>query len=179
MGSPAANSWYAIKNAKQFNNGEVTDWSEVGVKALDDKTLEITMDHPLNTFDKTIAVKGLYPLRQDFVEKVGSDKLGSSVDTMLYSGPYAITDWVLDSSMELKKNDLYWVPRTLSQRRICISVEVDDANTKVAMFENGEIDATSSFPASILITCLITYTAIPAAVLCGCGSTRRVPARDL
>ena len=141
MGSPAASSWYAIKNAKQFNNGEVTDWSEVGVKALDDKTLEITMDHPLNTFDKTIAVKGLYPLRQDFVEKVGSDKLGSSVDTMLYSGPYAITDWVLDSSMELKKNDLYWDAKDSFPTENLHFVEVDDANTKVAMFENGEIDA--------------------------------------
>ena len=141
MGSPAASSWYAIKNAKQFNNGEVTDWSEVGVKALDDKTLEITMDHPLNTFDKTIAVKGLYPLRQDFVEKVGSDKLGSSVDTMLYSGPYTITDWVLDSSMELKKNDLYWDAKDSFPTENLHFVEVDDANTKVAMFENGEIDA--------------------------------------
>ena len=65
---PAAGMPSRTQNSSTMER--VTDWSEVGVKALDDQTLEITMDHPLNTFDKTIAVKGLYPLRQDFVEKV-------------------------------------------------------------------------------------------------------------
>ncbi len=112
MGSPAAYSWFAIKNASAYNSGEITDWAQVGVKALDDLTLEITLERPLNSFDRTIAVRGLYPLRQDFVEQVGgSEQLGSSPDTMLFSGPYIITDWVLESSMELKKNDLYWDQR--------------------------------------------------------------------
>lgn len=141
MGSPAAYSWYAIKNASAYNSGEVTDWADVGVKALDEKTLEITLERPLNTFDKTIAVKGLYPLRRDFVEEVGSDKLGSSVDTMLFSGPYIITDWVLDSTMELKKNDLYWDSANSFPTENLHFIEVEDANTKVAMFENGEVDA--------------------------------------
>ena len=66
MGSPAAYSWFAIKNASAYNSREITDWTEVGVKALDDLTLEITLERPLNSFDRTIAVRGLYPLRQDF-----------------------------------------------------------------------------------------------------------------
>lgn len=57
------------------------------MKALDDLTLEITLERPLNSFDRTIAVRGLYPLRQDFVEQVGSQQLGSSPETMLFSGP--------------------------------------------------------------------------------------------
>jgi oligopeptide transport system substrate-binding protein len=141
MGSPAADSWFAIKNASAYNDKEVTDWEEVGVKALDDKTLEITLEYSLNSFDKTIAVKGLYPLRQDFVEEVGSDKIGSSVDTMLYSGPYVITDWVLDSTMELKKNELYWDSENSFPTENLHFVEVEDDNTKVAMFESGEVDA--------------------------------------
>lgn len=87
MGSPAAYSWFAIKNASAYNSREITDWAEVGVKALDDLTLEITLERPLNSFDRTIAVRGLYPLRQDFVEQVGSQQLGSSPETMLFSGP--------------------------------------------------------------------------------------------
>lgn len=141
FGSPAANSWYSIKNSQKFSEGEITDWSEVGVKALDDKTLEITMEYPLNSFAKTIAVKGLYPLRQDFVESVGTDKLGSSVDTMLYSGPYVITDWVLDSSMDLTKNQYYWDSDNSFPTENIHFVNVDDPNTKVAMFESGEVDA--------------------------------------
>ncbi|MCI8538463.1 MAG: peptide ABC transporter substrate-binding protein [Oscillospiraceae bacterium] len=141
MGSPAAYSWFAIKNSSAYNSGEVTDWADVGVKALDDKTIEFTLERPLSTFEKTIAVKGLYPLRQDFVERVGSDKLGSSVDTILFSGPYVITDWVLESTMELKKNDLYWDSANSFPTQNLHFVEVEDANTKVAMFENGEVDA--------------------------------------
>ena len=140
MGSPSGYGWYAIKNAEAFGAGEITDWAEVGVKALDDLTLEITLGQPLATFAETIACLGLYPLRQDFVEQVG-DKLGSSVDTMLYSGPYVITDWVLDSTMELKKNDLYWDAENSFPTENLHFVEVEDANTKVAMFENGEVDA--------------------------------------
>ena len=141
MGSPAAYSWFAIKNASAYNSREVTDWADVGVKALDDTTLEITLEYPLNTFDRTIAVKGLYPLRQDFVESVGSEQLGSSVDTMLFSGPYVITDWVLENSMELTKNDLYWDSANSFPTKNLHFVEVDDDNTKVAMFENGEVVA--------------------------------------
>lgn len=44
MGSPAAYSWFAIKNASAYNSREITDWAEVGVKALDDLTLEITLE---------------------------------------------------------------------------------------------------------------------------------------
>ena len=141
MGSPVANSWFAIKNAAAYNREEITDWEQVGVKAIDEKTLEITMEYPLGSFDKTIAVKGLYPLRKDFVEKVGADKLGSSVDTMLYSGPYIITDWVLESSMELVKNDAYWDSANSFPTSNMHFVEVKDINTKVAMFESGEVDA--------------------------------------
>ena len=141
MGSPAAYSWFAIKNASAYNSREITDWAEVGVKALDDLTLEITLERPLNSFDRTIAVRGLYPLRQDFVEQVGSQQLGSSPETMLFSGPYTITDWVLESSMELKKNDLYWDSANSFPTQNLHFIEVEDDNTKVAMFENGEVDA--------------------------------------
>ena len=141
MGSPAAYSWFAIKNASAYNSREITDWEEVGVKALDEQTLEITLERPLNSFDRTIAVRGLYPLRQDFVEQVGSEQLGSSVDTMLFSGPYIITDWVLESSMELTKNENYWDSANSFPTKNLHFVEVEDDNTKVAMFENGDVDA--------------------------------------
>lgn len=141
MGSPSANSWFAVKNSAAYNKGDITNWEEVGVKALDDKTLEVTLEYPSTTFEKTLAVRGLYPLRQDFVEQIGQDKLGSSVDTMLYSGPYVITSWVLESSMELVKNDSYWDSANSFPTKNLHLIEVKDINTKVAMFENGEVDA--------------------------------------
>lgn len=140
-GSPAASSWYAIKNAELYSTGGDATWEDVGVKALDDKTLQITLEYPLSTFDATIARKHIYPLRKDFVEAVGVDKLGSSVDTMLYSGAYVISDWVLESSMDLVKNDLYWDAANSFPIRNLHFYEIVDPNTEVAMFESGEVDA--------------------------------------
>lgn len=147
VGSPASEGWYCIKNASAFNAGECT-WEDVGVKVIDEKTIEFTMEYPLATFDKTIAAKGLYPLRQDFVESVGYDNLGSSVDTMLFSGPYVITEWVLESSMELVKNDTYWDAENSFPTKNLHFVEVKDANTRAAMFENGEVDAIEQLAAT-------------------------------
>ncbi len=140
-GSPAAGSWYAIKNAEAYSSGEGLSWEDVGVKALDDKTLQFTLEYPLATFDATIARKHIYPLRQDFVESVGTETLGSSVDNMLYSGAYVMTDWVLESSMDLEKNDLYWDAANSFPTKYLHFLEIEDPNTEVAMFENGEVDA--------------------------------------
>ena len=140
-GSPAAGSWYAIKNAEAYSTGGGVTWADVGVKALDAKTIQFTLEYALSTFDRTIARKHIYPLRQDFVESIGMDKLGSSVETMLYSGAYAITDWVLESSMELVKNELYWDSANSFPVKNLHFLEITDPNTEVAMFESGEVDA--------------------------------------
>jgi len=140
MGSPAGNGWFDIKNAEAYSTGKITDWSELGIKSLDENTLEITLEYPSDTFAQTVGTIHLYPLNQAFVEEMG-DKLGSSVDTMLYSGPYIITDWVLDSSMELVKNDNYWDAANSFPTKNLHFIEINDDNTKVAMFENGEVDA--------------------------------------
>ena len=143
FGCPSAQKWYMIKNSEAYSTGsdESLTWEDVGVKALDDKTLQFTMERPLSTFAETVATKSLYPLRADFVESVGADKLGSSVDTMLYSGPYVISNWVLESSMDLVKNENYWNAAESFPVQNIHLIEVEDPNTEVAMFESGEVDA--------------------------------------
>ncbi|MBO4992353.1 MAG: peptide ABC transporter substrate-binding protein [Firmicutes bacterium] len=140
LGSPQASSWFMIKNAEKFANGEV-GWEEVGVKALDEKTVEFTLENPLNSFDQTVACKHIYPLNQAFVETVGVNNLGSSVDTILYSGGYTMTEWVLESSITLEKNPAYWNAENQFPVQTIKLLEVEDPNTEVAMFENGEVDA--------------------------------------
>ena len=71
---------------------------------------------------------------------------------MLFSGPYIITDWVLESSMELKKNDLYWDSANSFPTQNPHFIEVEDDNTKVACSKMAKVDALSRSPASILDT---------------------------
>ena len=66
---------------------------------------------------------------------------GSSVDKSLYSGPYVCSEWILDSKYVLTKNDYYWDSKDNWQVETIEGMEIADDGTKMAMFENGEIDA--------------------------------------
>lgn len=139
MGSPAASNFDNVAGANEFNAGEGS-WEDVGVKALDEKTLEITLIQPEQSFVLGMATSPPYPLRQDFVEAQG-EKLGSSPEAMQFSGPYVLTDWKLDSSLTFTKNDKYWNAENAFPVETITLLKVDDANTSYSMFESGEVDA--------------------------------------
>lgn len=145
MASPSASTYENVVGAMAYNSGEGS-WDDVGVKVIDDQNLEITLETPDDIFILTLATSGLYPLRQDFVEAQG-EKLGSSVDTMQYSGPYVLTEWKLDSSLTFTKNPEYWNADESFPVETVTLLKVDDANTIYSMFEAGEVDAIASVPA--------------------------------
>lgn len=145
MGSPSASTYENVVGAMAYNSGEGS-WDDVGVKVIDDQNLEITLETPDDIFILALATSGLYPLQQDFVEAQG-EKLGSSVDTMQYSGPYVLTEWKLDSSLTFTKNPEYWNADESFPVETVTLLKVDDANTTYSMFEAGEVDAIASVPA--------------------------------
>ncbi len=144
MGSPSASTYENIVGAVAYNTGEGS-WEDVGVKVIDDQNLEITLIKPDDIFILTLATSGVYPLQQDFVEEQG-EKLGSSVDTMQYSGPYTLTEWNLDSSLTFTKNPEYWNADESFPVETVVLLKVDDANTTYSMFESGEVDALAGVP---------------------------------
>lgn len=155
MGSPSASTYENVVGAMAYNSGEGS-WDDVGVKVIDDQNLEITLETPDDIFILTLATSGLYPLQQDFVEAQG-EKLGSSVDTMQYSGPYVLTEWKLDSSLTFTKNPEYWNADESFPVETVTLLKVDDANTIYSMFEAGEVDAIASVPAQYR-DLLVDYT---------------------
>ena len=142
MGCPQASGYYDIAGAEAFNTGSGS-WEDVGVKAIDDKTLEITLTEPNDDYILQLATSAPTPLRQDFVEAQG-ESLGSSVDALQYSGPYVLTEWVLDSSLTFTKNPEYWNADESFPVETITLLDVDDANTAYSMFESGEVDALAS-----------------------------------
>lgn len=142
MGCPQASGYYDIAGAEAFNTGSGS-WEDVGVKAIDDKTLEITLTEPNDDYILQLATSAPTPLRQDFVEAQG-ESLGSSVDALQYSGPYVLTEWVLDSSLTFTKNLEYWNADESFPVETITLLDVDDANTAYSMFESGEVDALAS-----------------------------------
>ncbi|WP_164667494.1 peptide ABC transporter substrate-binding protein [Virgibacillus doumboii] len=127
-----------IKNATAVNKGEVPV-EELGVKAVDDYTLEVTLENPTPYFESLTAFATYYPLNQKFVEEQG-DKYATSTETLVFNGPFKLTEWEsTSSSWNLVKNEDYWDAETVQLEKMTYEV-VKDPQTGVDLYESGEID---------------------------------------
>ena len=140
MGSANASTLittYGFVNAEAYYNGEC-DVSEVGVKALDDYTLQLTLEEPKADFDGTNI--RVYPLDADFVAEQG-EALGGTPENYMCSGPYVLTNWTYGSSLTYEKNDEWLYADEQFLVETVTMLEATDMNTSVSMFESGEVDA--------------------------------------
>jgi oligopeptide transport system substrate-binding protein len=127
---------FYIKNGEKFNKGEAKA-EDVGVKALDDRTLEVTLENPTPFFLELTAFNTYYPVNKKIVE--ANPKWAIEASSHIGNGPYKIADWQHKSSLVLVKNDNYWDKDHVKLDRIEFSM-VEDETTELSMFENGEID---------------------------------------
>jgi oligopeptide transport system substrate-binding protein len=128
---------YPIKNAEVCNNGE-KDVDELGVKALDEKTLEITLEGPCAYFEKLIPFRTFLPQRKDFIEKCG-DKFGSEANYTISCGPFELEEWTHKSELVLKKNENYWDADNVHLEKVMYKI-IEDPNTACNMLSNGQLD---------------------------------------
>ena len=139
MGSANASTLittYGFVNAEAYYNGEC-DVSEVGIQALDDYTLQLTLEEPKADFDGTNIT--VYPLDADFVAEQG-EALGGTPENYMCSGPYVLTDWTYGSSLTYEKNDEWLLAGEQFPVQTVTMLQATDANTSVSMFESGEAD---------------------------------------
>ena len=139
MGSANASTLittYGFVNAEAYYTGEC-DVSEVGIQALDDYTLQLTLEEPKADFDGTNI--RVYPLDADFVAEQG-EALGGTPENYMCSGPYVLTDWTYGSSLTYEKNDEWLLAGEQFPVQTVTMLQATDANTSVSMFESGEAD---------------------------------------
>ena len=139
MGSANASTLittYGFVNAEAYYTGEC-DVSEVGIQALDDYTLQLTLEEPKADFDGTNIT--VYPLDADFVAEQG-EALGGTPESYMCSGPYVLTDWTYGSSLTYEKNDEWLLAGEQFPVQTVTMLQATDANTSVSMFESGEAD---------------------------------------
>ena len=98
----------SIKGLNEYLNGEITDFNEVGVKAVDDYTLEYTLTKPEPFFNSKTTFGVLYPINQEFLDSIGEDFGTLSPDSILYNGPFLLTNLTAKSQIEYTKNPTYW-----------------------------------------------------------------------
>lgn len=135
-----------IKNAGDINAGKMAV-EELGVKAVDDKTLTIELNNPTGYFLSMLSMSQLCPVRQDLVEKYGKD-FSADADKNVYSGPFIVKEWKHEDRIILEKNPNYWNAGEIKLDEVDIFT-VTDPMTAVAMFEQGELDQVN-VPAEVL-----------------------------
>jgi ABC-type oligopeptide transport system substrate-binding subunit len=116
--------------------------TELGVKALDDATLEITLSASTPSFISMINATVYYPQRRDLVESWG-DKFGSEAQYYISNGPFKVESWTHNSSIVLVKNDKYWDANNVFLSKIHLSIMTDPI-TFYNAFESGELDYVSA-----------------------------------
>ncbi|MCM3079954.1 peptide ABC transporter substrate-binding protein [Brevibacillus invocatus] len=127
---------FYLKNGEKFNNGEVTA-DEVGVKALDDKTLVVKLENPTPYFLELTAYFTYYPVNPKVIE--ANAKWSTEANTHVGNGPFKIEKWDHKIKLVLAKNDTYWDKNAVNLDRVDFSI-IEDENTELFLFEKDELD---------------------------------------
>ncbi|KXY32373.1 peptide ABC transporter substrate-binding protein [Bacillus cereus] len=128
---------FDIKNAEKIHKKELPA-DQLGVKAIDDYTLEVELDNPVPYFIDLTVYPVFYPLNENFVKSQG-DKFGLEANTTLYNGPFVMSDWKHEQSFQFKKNPSYWDNKTVKIEEINFNI-VKNTSTDVNLYETNAID---------------------------------------
>lgn len=140
---PKTKSQYAyiyegVANAKDISANK-KPVNSLGVKALDQHTLQVTLEKPIPYFDKLMAFQTFYPQNSKVVNKWGK-KYGTDSKTLVFSGPYKLQNWSSsDNSWLQVKNDKYWNAKNVKVKKLKYQV-VKDASTALNLYQSGKMD---------------------------------------
>lgn len=126
-----------IKNGSAILKGE-KPVDQLGVKATDDSTLEVTLDFPVPFFISLISHPLFSPINEKFYNEKGSS-YGTSIDNLLYSGPYVVSKWQAEYEYVLTKNENYYDKENVDIDEIHFQV-VKDPNANLNLFETDQLD---------------------------------------
>lgn len=137
VGSQYAFILYPILNAEKANNGEVST-DDVGIDAVDDRTLVVTLETPIAYFDRMVAFVTYLPANEAFYQQTNG-RYGADADEMLYNGPFMMTSWVHGASMRLEKNPHYWDAERIRLDAINFAHMTSDSSTLLNLFKDNQI----------------------------------------
>lgn len=150
LGADYANMLYAMVNAEEFNKGTITDFSQVGVKALDSHTLQITLKGPAPYLPSMLKHYAWFPVPKHVIEKFGKmDDRGNTRWTrpanMACNGAFKLTSWFVNQNVEVDRNPHYWDAAAVKLNGIVFLPIVSDT-TEERAFLDGQLHATLTMP---------------------------------
>lgn len=111
----------------------------LAVKAVDEVTLEVTLNNPAPQFMSKVGATYMYPVRLDVIEAAG-ELYDSDFTTHVWCGPFVVTEYIKDNSMVLTKNENYWDAEHVTLTQVTL-INIDEVSTQNTMFKNGELAA--------------------------------------
>lgn len=147
--------WFVV-GAEEYNNGQLNDFSQVGFKALDNQTLEVTLKNPTPFLLSLISSHyAWYPVPIKVISKFGS-LTGKSTrwtkpENMVSNGPFRLTEWVPNQRIVMERNPHYWDAETVKLDQIRF-YPTEDISTEERSFRTGQLHKTRELPASKIDT---------------------------
>jgi oligopeptide transport system substrate-binding protein len=136
-GSDYTSLLHVVRGGKDFTEGKATDPASVGVRAIDESTLEIVLENPTPYFIDLCAFQTFAPVPMQAVEKHGTAWIKPA--HIINNGAYLLESWRIDDRIRLKKNPAYWDAANVKMATVEVR-PVQDANTALNFFHTGQCD---------------------------------------
>lgn len=144
----------SIKGLDAYVKGETKDFSQVGIKALDDYTVQYTLNKPESFWNSKTTMGVLAPVNEEFLNSKGDDfAKGTDPSSILYNGPFLLKSIVAKSSVEFEKNPNYWDKDNVHLDKVKLSFwDGQDTNKPTEAFKDGSFTMARLFPTSASYT---------------------------
>lgn len=149
LGAEYAYQLFYLTHAEDFNTGKLKDFSQVGVKAIDDRTLQLTLDHRTPFLLELLLHYSWFPVHIPTVEKFGGlERKGSAwtrAGNYVGNGPFVLAEWKPNQKITVTKSPTYWDKSRVKLDAIEFFA-IDNADTEERMFRTGKLDYAYSLP---------------------------------
>lgn len=149
LGNQYAYMLFPIKNSEAYAKGEIDDFSKVGVKVIDDYTLEVELNNATPYFLQLLDHYSMFPVHRPTIEKFGKpDERGSlwtRPGNFVGNGPFTLKEWKLFKRVDVVKNPQYWDANKVKLNGIRFH-PIENVTTEERMFRSGQLHHTASIP---------------------------------
>ncbi|MGB7390277.1 ABC transporter substrate-binding protein [Marinomonas sp.] len=136
-------SWYAalagIINAQNIIDGKAKP-ADMGVKALDKYTFQVTLDHPVPYFVKMTVNSAMYPAPKKAIEKFGDN--WTKPGNLVSNGAYKLDTWIVNEKMVFVRNHDYWNDKKTIINKVTV-LPIKDSTVEFSRYQAGDLDVTS------------------------------------
>jgi oligopeptide transport system substrate-binding protein len=149
MANEYAYMLYPLKNAEQYLKGEITDFGEVGVRVVDEDTLEVELNAPTPYFLQLLDHHSYFPVPRHVIEKFGAvtDRFTHWIrpGNFVGNGPFRLVEWKLNRYVRVEKNPLYWDADSVRLNAIMF-YPTENVATEERLFRSGQLHITNDIP---------------------------------